>query len=210
MIDRLRGAIPAAAFLVAYHPLCATRAGQTACQRFYRRRYEDGSIRPEPDFTHPSPGVSSLCRASQFVPRLRPGDFLIYLATSGVPKRRRLSAVLHVYARFTSHFAAAQWYTSEHMRIPPNCVVEGSQALPASRTAHPGWDVRSWDAGYRCRASRVPLFLSCHRLYVELDDPRVADEALRTMWGRMPGLQTPPTIPVGKARGLCARLGVLW
>ena len=126
-------------FLATFHPLIHTAAGRRAVQRSGLPPFIDGSCRREPDFESPFPSITATCRAGGVAPRLRPGDTVVYLTVKGTYGRDiqpgwRLVAVLKVVNRFESHVLAADWYRSNNLALPSNCIVEGNPPKPLELT----------------------------------------------------------------------------
>lgn len=75
-----------------------------------RRWYVDHSCRREPDFVHPNPMISGLCRLNKFAPKLRKGDVVVYLVNEN--KKYRITAVLLVINTVSAHEEAEDLYRS--------------------------------------------------------------------------------------------------
>lgn len=153
-----------ASYLVTYRPLIRRAAGREAAVRFGLPPFIDGSCRREPDFESEVPSITALCRGANFAPRLHVGDTVAYLAVKArypgeSERRRRLTAVLRVEHRFSSHSDAAAWYRQEGLPLPSNCWVPGNPPVPYEQTVQDQPDLRAWDKGYRYRARRWPIFL---------------------------------------------------
>ena len=125
-------------YLNSFHPLASTRAGVSASEAHGLDPFIDGSIRREPDFEHPAPAITYLCRADRFTPRLREGDVVAYMTIKGryrEPHRhQRMVCILKVEQLFDSHQAAAAWYTNEACELPNNLMVPGNKANPLSHS----------------------------------------------------------------------------
>jgi hypothetical protein len=170
------------------------------------------------------PAISCLCRAGKFVPRLKVGDRVLYLARRGrygdEPLQHwRLAAVLRVVEAFASHSAAADWYQARSQPLPANCMVPGNEAAPLERshrmTPYTGCTGgaklhRMWDAAYRKRAREWPLMVACEPVYRELTwrAPVVHVEDLEDAFGRVPGTQNPTSFAVECVDRLMLRLGL--
>jgi hypothetical protein len=210
-------------FLATFHPLIHTAAGRRAVQRYGLPPFIDGSCRREPDFEPPFPSITATCRAGGFAPRLRPGDTVAYLTAKGTYERDthagwRLVAVLHVVERFESHDLAAGWYRSQGVGLPSNCIVEGNPPKPLELTngnppaeikrrfsivSEPERAVRLWDAGYRQRVMKWPVFLVCKASFLDLHTPpQVTESDLAGVFGRVPGMLNPPAISSFQLSGL--------
>jgi hypothetical protein len=196
------------AFLASFRPICSTRHGRAAVEAFDIPPFADGSCRREPDLEHEMPGISALCRASRFAPRLEVGDRVGFVTKRGryvddEDEGWKLVALLRVAHRFLSHREAATWYRREGLRLPGNCVVPENPPLPLERTLGPsGYRgcsdsevIEEWDAIYQERAKAHPVFLVCTPLMVELHAPATIRTADWMQWcGKVPGTQNPPVI----------------
>ena len=199
-------------FLTTYHPLIVRGTGRTAAQDYNLPPFVDASCRREPDFEHPFPSISAICHAAGFAPRLHIGDTVVYLTVKrsylGIkPAHWRLTSILRVIERFEKHREAADWYESQGLWLPSNCLVRGNPPLPLEKTIgyHKGEDkklikatkVERWDSGYWKRSRQYGTFLACEDLFTELWQPpilhNVDAEAIFDQ-GQMPGTQTPPKI----------------
>jgi len=213
-------------YLNTYTPLAHSMAGREASLRFGLLPFIDGSIRREPDLQHKWPAISCLCRADKFAPRLRLGDFVVYMTCTGnwhkpgkelPPRHRRLTAVLRAEALCDSHDEAAKWYRSRELPLPSNCVVPGNdaQALERShrmtrfRCAMSEGELHdTWDSAYQRRAENYPRFVICEPLFISLgwDAPKVGDTLLEDVFGKVPGTQNPGVEPIECLNDLMSRL----
>lgn len=202
-------------YLNSYAPLVASKLGRCAAQEYDIPPFVDGSIRREPDLEHQYPGISCLCRGEKFAPRLRDGDTVAYMTKKGrygtKSSERRLTAVLLVAHRFSSHAAAATWYRSQNLPLPNNCIVPGNDHMPLDQSHRRHKDravldderlCRRWDGQYRLRAARHGTFVVCHVLFCDLtwDAPTVCDDDLVTAFDRIPGTRNPGTVPEDEFR----------
>lgn len=125
-------------YLNSFHPLASTRVGVAASEAHGLDPFIDGSIRREPDFEHPAPAITCLCRANRFTPRLLPGDVVAYLTIKGryrQPSRhQRMVCILKAERLFESHQEAAEWYTDQGMTLPNNLMVPGNDANPLAHS----------------------------------------------------------------------------
>lgn len=126
-------------YLNTFHPLVATAYGRRACETHALDPFVDGSIRREPDFKHPRPGISCVCRASKFAPRLELGDTVIYLTVKdwfGGPlaRHQRLVAVLRVDEVAATHEDAAARYRAGGLPLPSNCMVKSNASMPVEHS----------------------------------------------------------------------------
>jgi hypothetical protein len=192
-------------YLNSYIPLAASKAGRDASKKYGIPPFVDGSIRREPDFEHRLPGISCLCRADKFAPRLKPGDVVAYMLRKeryGTARaQRRLTAVLRVLEALPTHSAAAEWYTGHGLSLPNNCWVHGNPAKPLeqghrrNRNKHlPARQYhRQWDVEYRGRAMTHGTFVVCECLFTELSwgAPEITEPQLEAVFGCVPGTRNP-------------------
>ena len=127
-------------YLITYKPLCKTRMGRTAIQRYGYPPFVDFSIRKEPDFQNPFPAISCLCRPTHMTQKLRVGDRFIYTTVKGTYQGRpdhcnRLVAILKVVESFDTHQEAFEWYRDGGLPIPRNCMVTSNPPLPFDHTS---------------------------------------------------------------------------
>jgi len=202
-------------FLATFHPLVHNAGGRLAVERFGLPPFIDGSCRREPDLESPCPSITATCRAGGFAPRLHPGDTVAYLTVKGTYGADafpgwRLVAVLNVEKRFETHDLAAAWYCSKGLALPSNCIVGGNPPKPLELTnGHPPAEIRArfpiaseperairlWDAGYRQRIAKWPVFLVCRATLLDLHaPPQIVESDLLAVFGRIPGTLTPPLI----------------
>ncbi len=172
-------------FLATYRPLCRTRQGREAIERFQLKPFIDGSCRREPDFETEFPAITALCRGRMFAPRLAQGDRVAYVTKKGryapeVAPHWRLVALLRIVHRFESHEEAAAWYIRSGLPVPRNCMIPGSTPAPlhltdgklpkllAARRAlfQPERIIQLWDAAYANRAKANPQVLVCDPIVV--------------------------------------------
>lgn len=215
-------------FLNSYGPLVATPFGRAAALKHDLLPFIDGSIRREPDLEHEFPSISCLCRAGKFAPRLRLGDVVAYMTVkrrygNAEHRHRRLTAVLRVKHVLPSHAEAAEWYRSRGLPLPSNCMVAGNPPKPLAQShmlhgqrngRGPSGSCsglqRSWDAGYRLRASKYPVFIVCDRIFRDLswDAPAIDDAHLIGAFGRVPATQNPGKLPAEGFRELLRPLDI--
>ncbi len=191
-------------FVNSYAPLAFTRVGRVASKEHNVPPFVDGSIRREPDFEHPFPAITCLCRGKNFAPRLKVGDIVAYVtkkATYGTScAHQRLTTVLRVLGVFDSHAAGADWYHRRGLPLPNNCMVAGNSAVPLRRShcicgscggrkrTH-----REWDAEYRRRAREYGTFVVCKPLRCDISwsAPVVSDEQFAEALGGVPATRNP-------------------
>ena len=204
--------MPGRIFLTTYHPLIIRKEGQIAAQAYNLPPFVDASCRREPDFEHPVPSISAICHAAGFAPRLNVGDTAVYLTVKrthqGIkPTHWRLTSILRVIKRFETHREAADWYESQGLNLPSNCLVRGNPPLPLDITVGHYKDpkqgyvkakrVEDWDINYQARARKWGTFLACESLFTELWNPPLIstiDAAAIFDKGRILSTQTPPVI----------------
>lgn len=202
-------------FLASYRPLILTRFGRQAQLRYNLLPFIDGSCRREPDFECRFPSITATCRVGKLVSRLQVGDRVAYWTFKGkyldFPQRgRHLVAIVRVIERFPSHEEAKAWYVGQNQALPSNCLVDGNPPKQFHLTNgnpppevrrrvivadDPERAVRFWDATYRERVRKCPVFVVTVAEFLELRRPRQLSEAnIRHIFGRIPGTQNPPRI----------------
>lgn len=165
-------------YLVQFMPLCMNGKGKKAIRKYNYMPFIDHSIRREPSFENPYPGVSSLCRGRLFAPRLDVGDEIVYITKPGKydpldVDHYRLTAILKVIVKCKSHYDAANWYVNNGLSIPTNCIVEGNPALHYDKSAI-SEDEAIWAEGiYNDRANNNPDYLICVPVRIELENPPI-------------------------------------
>jgi hypothetical protein len=215
-------------YVATYRPLVLNGLGRLAVEEHGLPPFADGSCRREPDLESAYPSITATCRGGNFAPRLRPGDRVAYLTVKGQygnsPERGwRLVAVLRVTERFASHLDAATWYREQNLPLPSNCLVPGNAPKPFEMTngmtpaavqervaaqADPVRAVRLWDATYRGRVRRWPVFLATTPEFLELREPLpVTNADLLAAFGRIPPTLTPPALDCRGLDRLLARVG---
>ncbi len=182
-------------YLNSYTPLSHNRFGREACQVYHHPPFVDASCRREPDLESPYPSISALCRGRMFAPRLHEGDQVIYMTKKTPRGVRHLVAALEVIHRFETHRKAREWYSETGLPIPSNCLILGNPPLSIDHTDRSNDDVRRWDLGYHRRVRKHGTFLVCRTLAMDLNSPHaITDDQLISIFGRVPGTRTPPTI----------------
>ena len=210
-----------AVYLVTFAPLAKTQAGRQAIARFGLPPFIDGSIRREPDFQHPLPAMTCLCRADKFVPRLRTGDLVVHMtqrSAFGLGRiQQRLVSVLRVIAECGSHDEAAAYYRDHGMKLPGNLLVDGNGPEPFNRShqehsAKPGCVAvaTEWDRSYQARATRYPQVRICRPVFccVNWEAPEVTEQHLRRAFGRIPGTQNPGKNSIDELQQMFGALGI--
>lgn len=189
-------------YITSYHPLGCTRAGRIASATFGLPPFIDGSCRREPDFQHPSPCITSLCRP-KFVVKLNIGDIIIYttIMMGGV---KYSVAVLEVIDKCSTHINAEAWYVTNGLPIPNNLIVTSTAPFPLNQTHQkhgmgsvghlpPHKIISLWNGFYNRRSSLVPDVAICkHWKAASLHSPRAITRAtFMGIFGRIPGTQNP-------------------
>jgi hypothetical protein len=213
-IDRHKD-IAGRCFLATYRPLVRSSSGRQAIREHALPPFIDGSCRREPDFESSFPSITATCRGGNFAPRLQGGDRIAYLTVKGqylddAEPGWRLVAVLRVVQRFASHDEAAAWYRREARSLPSNCLVEANppKAFELSNgdppkevrermagESDPVRAVRLWDATYRQRVAKWPVFLATQADFIELNHPpHLGESQMRAIFGRVPSTLNPPRI----------------
>jgi hypothetical protein len=207
--------MPQRCFLATFRPLIQTPGGRRAAEAYGLAPFIDGSCRREPDFESLFPSITATCRSGHFAPRLQVADRVAYLTVKGKYRNDRypgwrLVAVLRVIERFETHTAAAVWYRSKGLPLPSNCIVAGNDPKPfeltnrnppgevkarVSNSSDPLRAIRLWDAAYRARIAKWPVFLVCQAESIELySPPQVLAKDVLTILGRIPGTLNPPVL----------------
>jgi len=116
-------------FLNSFYPITQTEYGRQAAQKYNIHPLEDGSIRREPDFCHPMPAISGLCRPRSMRDiNLEEGDIMIYKSNGS----HYLAAILKVHKSFDNHQGAANWLASNNYYVPTNNITIA--ALPLEKS----------------------------------------------------------------------------
>jgi hypothetical protein len=209
-------------FLSTYKPLVRTAAGRQAIRLHGLPPFVDGSCRREPDLESSFPSITAICHCGHFAPRLDVGNRVAYLTVKGAYEDDkdtgwRVVAFLEVIERCESHEDAARWYCDRGLPLPSNCLVPGNQPLALDRTSRgprsaqcarcDAWrpargcgggcddDRRAYEAKCRRRARKWPVFLITQARFLDLvDPPQVTERDLQSIFGGVPGTQTPPKI----------------
>ncbi len=210
-------------YLNSFHPLVTTEQGLKASELFRLPPFIDGSIRREPDFMHTMPGISCLCRAGKFAPRLERGDTVMYLAVKrpygSAAAHRRLVAILRVKEALESHADAEAWYLRHRLPLPSNCMAKGNACVPIARShgkaackgiTGDAMRQRLWDLEYEKRARRFPPYRICSPCFTNCSwtAPAVSDDDLIKAFGRAPGTQNPGPLPERDCLKLLSLLGI--
>ena len=204
-------------YLNSYRPLVMNGRGRTAIHKYGFPPFVDYSCRREPDFESKFPSITTLCRGSNFAPRLNETDIVVYMTVKRrypgyKSKHRRLTAILKVIKRFESHRLAANWYQDNGLRVPSNCMVEANPPLELDKTSNLENfnSVEHWDIGYRRRSRRNGVFLVCDWMFLELKSPPVVTEdMLIEVFCGIPCTQNPPSISDEEYSKVAGWVGVL-
>ena len=210
-------------FLATFRPLIWTGAGRTAARQHSLPPFIDGSCRREPDLQSPFPSITATCRAGNFAPRLQVGDRVVYLTVKGIyagdeEPGWRLVAVLRVRHRFSDHNEAARWYRLQGCPMPGNCLVpdnppkefELTNGNPPAEVrkriiAEPDFRlaIRLWDATYRQRVAKWPVFLATESEFLELTTPpQLREGQMLKVFGKIPATLNPPKLSFDHLRCL--------
>jgi hypothetical protein len=213
-------------YLCSYRPLIRTKQGREAIVVFNLPKYIDGSCRREPDFENPFPSITALCRFTKFAPRLQVEDKVVYITKKGIypgvkESHWRLTAILRVKHRFLNHIDASQWYTTNLIITPRNCMVDGNPPVILRKTdglfpvaiktrenrLNDDQIIRLWDASYHQRAVKCGVFLVCEAEFLNLiNPPDLKQVDMLRIFGKIPGTQNPPKISLEefeKIRAFC-------
>jgi len=185
--------------LCSYRPLSSTAAGQRSAVAFGIPPFVDGSCRREPDLGIRYPSITSLCRYDRFAPHLQVGHRIAYITVKRTYQdpapHWRLVACLRVIARFENHRDAANWYRNRRLALPSNCMVRDNPPLSLDKTMTPRRNLRSWNGVYAARAASLGTFLICEvEALNTTSPPKLTAKHLTTIFGRVPGTQSPPRI----------------
>ncbi|HOJ07233.1 MAG: hypothetical protein D8M52_10690 [Chlorobi bacterium] len=203
-----------------YRPLIFTKFGSQASIKFNIPPYVDGSCRREPDFESEFPSITALCRGRACAPRLFEGDRIIYLTVKSDydnigEAHYRLTAILKIHKRFENHQDAANWYIKNKILIPSNCLIDGNPPLSIEKTAglkstqmkrimnhdestrnkQLSKMLKEWDAEYWDKTKRYPVFITCKKIFIELNNPPILlTKDLTKIFKKVPVTRTPPEI----------------
>lgn len=197
-------------FLNSYKPLCYSKEGRIAIQKYNFPPFIDASCRREPDFQSKYPSISALCRIEKFVPRLKVGDSVVYMTVKGNYKPAtfshwRLTAILKVIHRFESHKEAADWYQKNSISLPSNCIIPENLCLSYEMTGGASKDLmvienvdarlKKWDTEYKRRMRICGIFIVSEAKFLELENPPIlTSERLTQVFDKIPGTQNPKQI----------------
>lgn len=160
--------------LTSFYPLCCNKAGLEAIDKYGLNEFIDGSCRREPNFEHPMPAITGLCRPG-FVNRLSEGHLVVYVTNKKGVGSRKLVAILEVVAIKDNHSDAADYYNTNHnsASLPNNIMTDQTSPLPLDRTHRlMGWwgpktkrrktkTLAQWDGLYKKRSSTSEAVAIC-------------------------------------------------
>lgn len=220
--------------LNSFHPLCETAIGKKAVDSGFPP-FIDGSCRREPDFEHPFPSITSLCRQESFAPHLHENCIVAYITVKGkwstTYAHHRLVAILEVIKRRESHQSPAAWYMARGLNIPSNCMVDDNPPHLFAETAgnyKKGADikkflayppekqklvgegkVRSWNKEYMNRSKKSGVFIISRPVYVNLTDPPIlTQDAMASIFGKVPNTRNPNIIGKEEFKALAYHAGI--
>jgi len=188
-------------YLNSFYPLCSTKHGIKAINKYGLQKYIDGSCRREPDLENELPCITGLCRPG-FAEKLNEEDIIIYVTNKKGVGSRKLISVLKVTKIFESHEVAADWYIAQNKCIPNNLMVDGNRPFDLNKTHQKmGWDawtkqkqtLDTWDKSYYDRANDKGKVALCEILYRELNNPIQLDES---KFERKLIAQNPPVLKI--------------
>jgi len=216
--------MPRSCYLNSYVPLVTTRFGREAAKLHCIEPFVDGSIRREPDFNHPFPCITCLCRADKFTPRLNVGDYVAYQTVKrrfGLPDapHRRLTAVLAVTYKLVSHQQTADWYLEHAFGVPSNCIVRGNPPFSLGESHRQNKSLKhlpddkfhwKWDDGYRQRSEEFPTVVVCQKLFCNTtwNSPVVHDSDLLAAFKRRTETQNPGRLNCQELQSLLNAVGI--
>lgn len=119
-------------YLNSYYPISHTTFGSNAVKQFGLHPLIDGSIRREPDFSHPLSPVSGLCRPGKMAD-FKTGDIIVYKTNAS----HVLTAVLEIVRKFDSHQDAATWLLQSGYIVPSNNIL--TDPLPLNQSHAHGY-----------------------------------------------------------------------
>lgn len=165
-------------YLNSYYPLCHTPFGRGAVEQFGLHPLIDGSIRREPDFSHPLSPISGLCRPGKMAD-FKTGDTIVYKTNAS----HILTAVLEIDRKFDSHQEAAIWLAQNGHIISSNNIL--TDPLPLNESHAHGYMSKvgagkrlddaihsQWDKVYVERAAnpKSSYFFTTKSLYNAVSD----------------------------------------
>ncbi|WP_186673058.1 hypothetical protein [Sporosarcina sp. BP05] len=182
-------------YLVSYTPLCLNATGRKAIAKYKLPPFLDSSVRREPSFEQKFPGISSLCRAGQFAPKLKVDDIVIYITKkgkygSGGIGHWKLTAVLWVKDIKENHLEAAKWYKSSKFSIPSNCVVPERPPNPRGYSGFTQKHEVQAIVDYQRKSRKFPKYLICDVIFKDLiNPPPLYESDFMRILGRIPVTQ---------------------
>ena len=208
--------------LTCYIPLCTSKYGRCASEKFKISPYVDASCCREPDFELDNPSITSLCHGD-LVNRLEKcytnegGVIITYLTKKGTyekgERHYRLAASLELIKICKDHDEAADWYKSKKSRLPYNCMITGNDFLPEEKTAKI-YRKKAWPFAenykeaikrYKDKAKKKPLFVITKKIFCNLQNPPIiTDKQILKIFNRNIGLQGSPYIEEAEYKKLKA------
>lgn len=198
-------------YLNSFKPLCATKQGRLAVQQFSYPPFIDGSCRREPDFQHPFPAITQLCRPGKLLPRLNIGDLVMYITKQGKYNLNypnwKVIGILEVIDLIDSHTAAESYYKNNHGLVSQNVMCKSTNPKQFAHThgdsgfnnnnMPPARTISIWDNFYQSRANNYPR-LAITQVYdnnLNLYNPKTIDcSILRNIFRKIPGTQNSKNI----------------
>jgi hypothetical protein len=177
-------------YLSSFYPLCCTKKGVQAINKFGFQNYIDGSCRREPDFQNKYPAITGLCRPG-FSKKLNEGDLVIYLTNKKGIGENRLVAVLEVIKKCRNHSSAKKWYEDNGINekdLPNNLMVNETKHFNLNETHQ----MMFWDKG--CDSDNIEKWNKC---YVERSQSD-SDVAICKVWKDVLDLHNPKVIKLEK------------
>lgn len=167
-------------YLSSFSPLCSTRAGKKAIERYNIPPYIDGSCRREPDFENELPCITGLCRPG-FAEKLNEGDEIIYVTNKKGVGSRKIIAKLRVLKIFNTHDEAANYYRENDKQIPNNLMVSETEPFEIFKTHRKtncedcfisNTSLEKWNKIYIDRANKNKKVAQCEVIYLNLYNPK--------------------------------------
>lgn len=196
-------------FLNSFNPLCSTRRGRVASEKYSLPPFIDGSCRREPDLESEFPPITGICRKSKLLSRLAVGDIVIYITNKGenlggIP-HWRLVSILRVLEIAPTHQEAQKFYTERGIKTPNNLFVEGNEPYSLEKTHLRGSSgyskregrpsVEEWNAIYKVRSREEKRVAICEKMLTDLWEPiSIMERDMLNIFGRVPCCQNPPSL----------------
>lgn len=181
-------------YLVTFTPLCYKNEDGYAIIHNNQPKFVDSSSRREPELESEYPSISSICRADKLTSRLAEGDIIAYISKkwgySALKNHRRLVAILKIIKKCENHEEAAQFYKAKNLKIPSNCIVNGSQPYERQYIGLDCYDEQK----YKDRVNDYPLYFICKHIYHDLlGTIQLHDAHMKNIFGETdPPTENPP------------------